>query len=247
MTIFYICIFFLGAALASFINATLYRIDKEFKYPEIITQGSHCESCKHSLSWIDLLPIFGYLLNLGKCKYCGAKVNPYYPISELVLGLCFLLFSLYSLPAYLYAILIFLFILSTYDIKEFGIPKDLTHIFLGVCLIIFIFTFDITKIYFPILIGIFLILINIFKKSFGLGDILIILGLGVLMSKEQFIIFFWLAIVIALLYSILMMIVKKINIKKAKIPMLPFLSISFVVSIIYGNILWGYILKFMGI
>ncbi|KKQ11776.1 MAG: hypothetical protein US24_C0015G0015 [candidate division WS6 bacterium GW2011_GWC2_36_7] len=129
--------------------------------------------------------------------------------------------------------------------KEFGIPKDLTHIFLALCLLIFLFTFDITKIYFPIAIGIFLILLNIFKKSFGLGDILIILGLGVLINKEQFIVFFWLSIIIALLYSLILILRKKINIKNAKVPMVPFLSIAFVISIIYGEFLWNHILKLL--
>lgn len=247
MIIFYICIFFIGAALASFINATLYRMEKEFKWKELLTQNSHCESCKHQLSWVDLIPVFGYLLNRGKCKYCKAKVNILYPISELVLGTTFLLFFLFSIQFYFYLIVLFLFVLSIYDIKEFGIPKDLTHIFLGVCLLIFIFTFDITKIYLPILIGILLLFVNLFKKSFGLGDILLILGLGVLISKEQFIVFFWFSIVIALLYSIAFLIIKKVSIKKAKVPMVPFLSISFVISVIYGEHIWEYILKLLEI
>jgi len=245
MIIFYICIFFIGAALASFINATLYRIEKEFKWKALLTQNSHCEECEHPLSWIDLLPVLGFLINKGRCRYCNSKVNIYYPISEFILGTIFLLFFLYTVPFYMYIVILFLFILSTYDIKEFGIPKDLTHIFLALCLLIFLFTFDITKIYFPIAIGIFLILLNIFKKSFGLGDILIILGLGVLISKEQFIVFFWLSIIIALLYSLILILRKKINIKNAKVPMVPFLSIAFVISIIYGEFLWNHILKLL--
>ncbi|HAM96844.1 MAG: Type 4 prepilin-like protein leader peptide-processing enzyme [candidate division WS6 bacterium GW2011_GWC1_36_11] len=245
MIIFYICIFFIGAALASFINATLYRIEKEFKWKALLTQNSHCEECEHPLSWIDLLPVLGFLINKGRCRYCNSKVNIYYPISEFILGTIFLLFFLYTVPFYMYIVILFLFILSTYDIKEFGIPKDLTHIFLALCLLIFLFTFDITKIYFPIAIGIFLILLNIFKKSFGLGDILIILGLGVLINKEQFIVFFWLSIIIALLYSLILILRKKINIKNAKVPMVPFLSIAFVISIIYGEFLWNHILKLL--
>lgn len=239
--------FFIGAAFASFINATLYRVEKEFKWKDLLTQSSHCESCQHPLSWLDLVPVLGFLINRGKCKYCGAKVNIFYPISEFVLGTIFLLFAMYSVPLYLYIIILFLFVLSSYDIKEYGIPKDLTHIFLGVCLLIFIFTFDITKIYLPILIGLLLLVINIFKKSFGLGDILLILGLGILINKEQFIVFFWLSIFIALLYSIGLIIIKKINIKKAKVPMVPFLSIAFVLTIIYGEMIWSNVLKFLEI
>ncbi len=245
MLITYICIFLIGAALASFINATLYRIEKEFKWKELLTRNSHCENCKHSLSWVDLFPVLGFIIRLGKCKYCGAKVNPYYPISESILGTIFLLFFLYSIPLYFYIILLFLFVFSNYDIKEFGIPKDLTHIFLGVCLLIFVFTFDITKIYLPILIGISLLIINLWKKSFGLGDILLILGLGVLISKQQFVIFFWLSVIIALLYSIGFIIIKKVSIRKAQVPMVPFLSIAFAISMVYGEAIWLWVLKYL--
>lgn len=247
MTIFYICIFFLGAALASFINATLYRIDKEFKLKELLTQSSHCETCKHPLSWIDLFPVLGFLLNSGKCKYCGSKINPYYPISELILGSSFLLFLLFSVPFYLYVILIFLFILSYYDIKELGIPKDLTHIFLVVCVIIFLLTFDITHLYVPLVLAIFFVILNLFKKSFGVGDILIIIGLGILMTQHQSLIFFWLAIILALIYSIGIILKKKTSIKTTKVPMVPFLSIAFIISITYGESIWTYILKFFEI
>jgi len=245
MIIFYIMIFFFGTALASFINATLYRIEKEFKWKELLTQSSHCETCKHTLSWIDLFPVLGFIINRGKCKYCGSKINLFYPMSEFILGAIFLLFFLYSVPFYIYIIILFLFILSSYDIKDFGIPKNLTHIFLILCILIFAFTFDMTKIYLPTLISVLLLLINIFKRSFGFGDILLIFGLGVLLSQGQFIVFFWLSIIIALLYSIGFVIAKKISIKKAKIPMVPFLSIAFVISVIYGEVIWSYILKLL--
>lgn len=247
MIISYICLFFLGAVLASFINATIYRIDNHFKYPDIFIKSSHCEECKHPLSWIDLFPIFGFLINKGKCKYCGKKINSYYPISEFVLGLAFLILFLYSIPYYYFLIVLFLFILSTYDIKEMGIPKTLTHIFLLVCIAsFFIFTPKLENLIIPIIIVITFFIINLIKKSFGIGDMFVIFGIGILLNQYQCLAFFWIAIIIALLYSLALAIFKRKNIKGMKVPMVPFLSLAFVITLIYGESLWSFLLKFLG-
>ena len=245
MILMYIFFFILGTVLASFINATLYRIDNEYKYPEILIKSSHCEKCKHPLSWVDLLPVLGYVINKGRCKYCKSKINAYYPISELVLGLSFFAISAYSLPPYTYAIVLFLFILCFYDVKEMAIPQNVTHVFLAFCIVIFVFNFQLSNIYIPIGISASLLLLNIFKKSFGIGDILVILGLGILISWKQAIVFFWLSIAIALLYSLGYIALTNTELKKAKIPMVPFLSVAYVLSLMYGDIIFWYIIKLL--
>lgn len=189
MILMYIFFFILGTVLASFINATLYRIDNEYKYPEILVKSSHCEKCKHDLSWIDLIQ-YCLLLTVDRCKYCKTQINIYYPISGTSLRAIFpccvcLLSSLiyicnYSLP----------FILCFYDIKEMAIPQNITHVFLVFCILIFVFNFQLSNIYFPLAIAAFFILAGTFQEIFGIGDILVILGLGILISWKQAIVFF---------------------------------------------------------
>lgn len=245
MILIYIFFFILGTVLASFINATLYRIDNEYKYPDILIKSSHCEKCKHPLSWVDLIPILGFVINKGRCKYCKTLINAYYPISELLLGLSFLAIYAYSLPSYTYVIVIFLFVLCFFDVKELAVPKNVTHIFLAFCLVIFLFNFELSNLYLPIAIAILLFAINFFKKSFGIGDILIILGLGILISWKQTVVFFWLSIAIALLYSLGYIAFTNTELKKAKIPMVPFLSIAYILSLMYGDTIFWYIIKLL--
>lgn len=245
MILIYIFFFILGTVLASFINATLYRIDNEYKYPDILIKSSHCEKCKHPLSWVDLIPILGFVINKGRCKYCKTLINAYYPISELLLGLSFLAIYAYSLPSYTYVIVIFLFVLCFFDVKELAVPKNVTHIFLAFCLVIFLFNFELPNLYLPIAIAILLFAINFFKKSFGIGDILIILGLGILISWKQTVVFFWLSIAIALLYSLGYIAFTNTELKKAKIPMVPFLSIAYILSLMYGDTIFWYIIKLL--
>lgn len=47
---------------------------------------SHCDACGHPLNWVDLLPIFGYLIRGGRCHYCGQKIPINSFLTELLYG-----------------------------------------------------------------------------------------------------------------------------------------------------------------
>jgi prepilin signal peptidase PulO-like enzyme (type II secretory pathway) len=195
MTVIHICIFLLGSSLASFLNATLYRIENKYNYIDIIKISSHCEKCKHILKWWELIPIIGYILIKGKCSKCKNSINIYYPLSELFLATTFLLFFLSNISWYIWIIILFLFILSYFDSKEKAVYKSLVHIFLLISLLFFLlFAFDISNLFLPVIFTLLLLVLNMIKKSFGLGDILILLGLGVLLNFQQYMVMFWLGI-----------------------------------------------------
>jgi prepilin signal peptidase PulO-like enzyme (type II secretory pathway) len=247
MLIVYICIFFFGASIASFINATLYRLDKGYKYLDIITRNSSCEECKKKLSWIQLIPIIGYLIYRGKCKDCKKPVRLYYPISEFLLGVSFLVMYLYGIPIHFYAIVILLFILSYHDTISLSVSQNVVHILLITSVLIFFFLALIpSNLIAPLVVCILLLIINIFKKSFGFGDILVLFSVGILQSTNQFLCTFWLGVIIALFYSIYLIIKKKRKLMNMKVPMIPFFSISFVISVIYGETILESILKIIG-
>jgi leader peptidase (prepilin peptidase)/N-methyltransferase len=54
--------------------------------PGIVREPSHCPHCKHPLSARDNIPLFGWLLLRGRCRYCQAKISPQYPLVELLSG-----------------------------------------------------------------------------------------------------------------------------------------------------------------
>ena len=47
---------------------------------------SHCPQCKHPLSAADNIPLFGWLLLRGRCRYCKARISIQYPLVELLSG-----------------------------------------------------------------------------------------------------------------------------------------------------------------
>lgn len=237
MYIYFTTIFFLlGLVLASFLNALLYRIDKEYKYPDIFIKGSHCEKCKKQLTWYELIPILSYVIFRGKCSKCGYHIPPYYPISELLLGLGFAGIYFTDTPPYFYILMLFLFAMSYFDRIYNGVPKNIVHMFLIYALLVPGITMLTggtlsIAILTAILISLFIFLTGkILKKPFGLGDTLVLLGLGFLLSNTQYIIFVYMLLLLSFIYVILLLAMRKISLK-SKIPLLPFMFASIVLTI----------------
>ncbi len=54
--------------------------------PGIVREPSHCPHCKHRLSARDNIPLFGWLLLRGRCRYCQTTISIQYPLVELLSG-----------------------------------------------------------------------------------------------------------------------------------------------------------------
>src|SRR5699024_2353905 len=57
---------------------------------DFIKNRSECVHCKSELSWFELIPIFSYVLQKGKCRHCHTSISIIYPIIELCTGFLFL-------------------------------------------------------------------------------------------------------------------------------------------------------------
>ena len=54
--------------------------------PGIVHEGSHCPHCKHPLAVHDNIPLLGWLLLHGRCRYCKTPISIQYPLIELLTG-----------------------------------------------------------------------------------------------------------------------------------------------------------------
>jgi len=79
--------FVFGSCIGSFLNVVILRLPREEK----LSGRSHCMHCGHQLSSLDLIPLAGYLMLLGKCRYCGRKISSRYFIIEAIVGSLFAL------------------------------------------------------------------------------------------------------------------------------------------------------------
>lgn len=83
-------LFAVGASVGSFLNVVIYRLPKDLS---IIYPPSACPSCKSPIAFYDNIPIISWLLLLGRCRKCKARISPRYVIIELLTALIFV--SLY--------------------------------------------------------------------------------------------------------------------------------------------------------
>ncbi|MBR9988775.1 MAG: prepilin peptidase, partial [Gemmatimonadetes bacterium] len=73
-----------GAAIGSFLNVCIYRWPAE---QSVVRPPSRCPSCEHQLAWYDNVPVLGWILLRGRCRYCGTGVSAQYPLIELATAL----------------------------------------------------------------------------------------------------------------------------------------------------------------
>lgn len=96
----------LGLLVGSFLNVVILRLPERMKAewrlealdtlelegedaslpPGIVREPSHCPHCKHRLSARDNIPVFGWLLLGGRCRYCKTPISIQYPLIELLCG-----------------------------------------------------------------------------------------------------------------------------------------------------------------
>jgi len=87
-----------GACIGSLINVLVYRLPRGL---DVVTPTSRCPSCGTKLTWRENIPVLGWLLLRGRCRFCRANISPEYPIVEaFVAAMCGGLFVLwYMVPA----------------------------------------------------------------------------------------------------------------------------------------------------
>lgn len=76
------------STLASFI--TLCGQRKVLNPSVLFSSRSVCDSCFHPLSWWQLIPIAGYLIQKGRCHWCHAIIPFFFCITELITTLTYL-------------------------------------------------------------------------------------------------------------------------------------------------------------
>ncbi len=85
----------LGACIGSLTNVLVYRLPRGLN---VVTPPSACPSCGTQLTFGENIPVLGWLLLRGRCRFCRAKISAEYPLVEAFVSALFVLFfALYYL------------------------------------------------------------------------------------------------------------------------------------------------------
>lgn len=256
----FVFLFILGISIGSFLNVLIARLPKN----ESINGRSHCDNCRKTLSWTDLIPLISFVLLKGKCKYCRSPLSYQYPIVEFLTGALFVftygimnhelgIMGLATLLYYLFIVssLIVVFFL---DLKYGIIPDKIIFPAIIVSLVyISISTFyPLSSNVLPSIfnhlssaLGAFLFFLFIYLitrgRGMGLGDVKFSFVLGLTLGIWGTILALYIAFLTGGIIGIILILWKKKTLKNA-VPFGPFLVVGFLISLFFSEQITQYFL-----
>ncbi|OCA91260.1 prepilin peptidase [Bacillus sp. FJAT-27225] len=245
---FIFLLFLYGITFGSFFNVVGLRVPNG---QSIVSPGSACPNCGHKLKAHELIPVFSYVFQWGKCRGCGSRISPIYPIMEFLTGILFVLAPVllgWSWELIIAWTLISLFIIITVsDINYMLIPDKILLVFAG------IFLFE--RILWPLspwwdsLLGaaagflLLLLIAYVSKGGMGGGDIKLYALIGFVVGTKLMFLSFFLATLFGAVFGIVGILSKKIK-KREPIPFGPFIALATLVAYFFGNQLIDLYLSF---
>lgn len=205
----------LGLCMGSALNCLAWRIANKKSW----TKGkSICPACRHELHTRDLIPLLSYIFSKGKCRYCGEKISPRYPLTELGLAVIFVaVFLRYGFTLYTLDIMVLascLFTLSLIDLDTMTIP-DRFLIIPAVCQLVYAYYYGgFASVWYALWHGLVLggavLLISLFmdkvlkKESMGGGDIKLLFVLGLFLDLPECLLLLVFSCVLGLVIALLL-------------------------------------------
>ena len=229
----YLLIFIIGTILGSFYYVVGTRLPNN---ESLISPGSHCTFCNHSLKFFELVPIVSFIFLKGKCRYCKEKLSKNYLLYEIFTGIMFLIsYVKFGISYEFFISLIISSLVVLIFITDFKHMIILDSPLVVSIILIFILKwvyFDIYEALFGLVDGLLAFLTMLFigqignilfkKESLGGGDIKFSFVTGMILGYKFNMISLVLATFIALPYAVATMVMKKDN----EVPFGPFLVSS---------------------
>lgn len=202
MELYYsIIVFLFGLLLGSFYNVVGYRIPNNMS---IVKPGSFCPKCRHELKWYELIPVFSFLIQGGKCRKCKCKISFFYPLIELTTGILFLIsYLIFGFNAnFVMSILTasFFVIVVVSDFNYLIISDEVTLFFSIISIVLQFFLFGGEKMISAVIFGFFMFflmyLIMIFgskimkEEALGGGDVKLMFFVGTILSTVSPLVFY---------------------------------------------------------
>ncbi|WP_010238113.1 prepilin peptidase [Clostridium arbusti] len=238
-------IIILGLLLGSFFNVCIFRIPRG---ESIAFPPSHCTSCNNKIKGYDLIPVISYILLKGKCRYCGEKISLRYPAVEIVTAVLFYLVYLnYGLTFFTIKFIVLVSLLMVigmidFDTTDVYFSTTITGIVCGIGFIIAGYFMNLGVIEFilgGVAAGGFIAVIILITRGMGWGDAEICFMCGLFLGLKLSIVMLFLSFIIGGIIGIAL-IALKIKNRKDYIPFGPFIAISSLLTLFFGQHIVNY-------
>lgn len=247
-------VFFLGAAAASFLNVLAGGTGSIRE--NLQRKHSRCDSCTMDLRWWELVPVVSWVVLRGRCSRCSSVIPVFHPLSEILLGIAFVLgyvsASSTAVALGYVGLIMVLYFFSVYDLFHGIVPRKLLFpliagAFLG--RIVLAIAHAEWQMLVTGLIGAlsgyaFFVILNFLSRkgvlprekksgeSFGWGDANFALLIGLVLGWPLSFIALWIAVALGGLVGIVILLV--VRQRGATMPFIPFLSVGTLVALVWG-------------
>lgn len=251
--LFYTLLFVLGAAIGSFLNVVIFRIDTR---KSMFFSRSECPHCHHQLAIADLFPLFSFLFLRGRCRYCQQPISWQYFFVEVVSGIAFVLVGWHFSIAEMFlqsnihwptlaSFLIWLFYISlliiifVYDLRHYLILDKILLITLLVAIIGCCLPMGhglLNSLVAAAVGGGFFLLIYLLSRGkwMGAGDVKFAFVIGVILGWPNIIVGLFLAFVSGAIWGIGLMLFGQKKMKD-KLPFGTFLAVATFAALFIGD------------
>jgi leader peptidase (prepilin peptidase)/N-methyltransferase len=249
---FYIFVFILGLIFGSFLNVVILRLNSGDR---IVKSRSKCPHCSHRLSARDLWPLVSFILSLGRCRYCKAKISIQYPAVEFITGLLFVLVT-YNIignlgPQYLFyntnvllfwirdlIFICFLVVIFVYDLRWYLILDRVTVPAMLVAVVLNLWLgLSLESLLWGLVVGLGFFAVQYLVsrgKWIGGGDLRMGALMGLMLGFPSVITALFLSYIIGAVVSVVLLKIKKKNLK-SQVPFGTFLAIGTILTMFWGE------------
>jgi leader peptidase (prepilin peptidase)/N-methyltransferase len=178
----------LGAIVGSFLNVVAYRLPRG---ASLLYPGSRCPACEAAIKPYDNVPVLGWLWLRGRCRACGARISPQYPLVEALTGLlcaaCALRFGA-DRDVWLPLVFVLLLVpITLIDLERHIIPNVLTAIgaLAALALVLGLRSDELTEHLVAAVAagGFFLIAALVYPAGMGMGDVKLAGVMGLFLGR----------------------------------------------------------------
>ncbi len=259
----------IGACIGSFLNVVVYRVPAGLS---ILYPPSRCPHCLRQLAPRDNIPLIGWFLITGKCRYCHTRVSWRYPAIEGLTAFLFWCVAAYfgtsisiSTLCFYALFLSWLLALALIDIDTMTLPNSLTQSGLVLGLIyqaslVFANSGDRTSLAGHLIFGIGGAVLGVWlldimrisgrfflhKEAMGGGDPKLAAMIGMWLGWQNILLTILIASAIGTLVGAIAILVKNLG-KQQPIPFGPFLAIGGAISLFFGNAILATYLNWFGL